>query len=274
MIRTIDAHNHLADPRFDSVREDVMGRALERGVVAAIQGGVGPEDWDKQLELVKAWPGRVFPCFGLHPWWVAAHSEQEAKQALALLPGYLEGGNSAAPAVGLGELGLDFGVKISSEFHPLQEYIFEAQLKLARLMNLPLVLHVVRAHDRALEILKQTGVPVRGGIVHSFSETPSVARRYLEMGLVPSISGAVIARGSGKAFEKLRQSVVSLGLDQMVVETDAPDQGIGPEFLELNEPANLWEVARRVAALKGESAEAVLTRSKRTLIRIFSLPEI
>ena len=263
----IDAHSHLADSRLDLTRDDVMERARARGIEFHIQGGVGPEDWDQQVEISESYPGQIFPVFGLHPWWVVQHDQQVCESALGFLRNYLKSG------VGLGELGLDYGPKIPSGSHALQKMIFEYQLKMAREFALPIILHVVHAHDDALAMLTQFGVP-KGGIVHSFSETTEIAQRYLALGLTLSISGSVITRDSGKAFEKLKRTVLALGLDQIVIETDSPDQppaGVSGHGAVLNEPANLWSVAEAVGRLKQVSAEVVLEASKKNLVRIFGL---
>ena len=106
--------------------------------------------------------------------------------------------------------------------------------------------------------------------MHSFSETTEIAQRYLALGLTLSISGSVITRDSGKAFEKLKRTVLALPMDQIVLETDSPDQP--PAGCSgLNEPAHLWRVAEAVGRLKEVSPEVVLETSKKNLIRIFKL---
>lgn len=253
----IDAHTHLADPRFEGKLEEVLARSRAAGITAWIQGGVGPEDWDRQLALAARYEG-FHPCLGLHPWWVAAHSEEECRGALERLEALLE------RSVGLGELGLDHGPRwVAARERQLR--IFREQLALACRRAKPLVLHVVRAHEEALEVLGDIGVPEAGGIVHSFSGNATFARRYLELGLSISVSGGVGRKG----FETLKRAVVSLPPERLLLETDSPDQGAQPG--ELNEPANLLETARALGALRGEDAGELLRKSSGNAKRIFSI---
>lgn len=254
----IDAHCHLADLRLEPTLGQVIARAESEGVAAFIQGGVGPEDWERQLALAQSHPGKIHPVFGLHPWWVDAHDEGEVDRALALLPNYLPKG------VALGELGLDHGPRTRSESHAIQERAFRRQLDLAG--EKPLVLHIVSAHQQALNILRESRKSWRG-IVHAYTGSREVARQYVELGLTISVGGAVARKG----FERLKQSVVALPLDQIVVESDAPDQP-PPSFEgKLNEPSSLFETAQAIGTLKGVSAQEVLERSRDNLARIFGV---
>lgn len=256
----IDAHCHLADPRISDSEESlhqILARSQAAGVTRWIQGGVDPADWDRQEQLSLRFPGQVIPCFGLHPWWVARQPETEIKAGLHQLK------KRATNALGIGELGLDFYFAAENA---KQLYAFENQLKLACQLNKPIILHIVKAHEPALALLKQVGVPKAGGLVHSFSGSPEIARRYLELGLTLSISG-VIAR---KGFESLKRAVVKIPPQSLVVETDSPDQT--PEPLQKhNEPANLVRIAEAIANLRDESATELLERSTENLEKIFGL---
>jgi len=145
------------------------------------------------------------------------------------------------------------------------------------------VLHIVQAHDRALEILREerraaskAGLPATyHGIVHSFSEGPYYAQAYLELGLTPSISASVITRGKGPAFEKLRHTMVTLSATAFVLETDSPDQPPAGET-GMNRPTNLVKVAEAVAKIReskfpGTSSTSLLDQSAENLRRIFSI---
>jgi TatD DNase family protein len=174
-------------------------------------------------------------------------------------------------------MGLDFQARFA-ETHAMQERAFRAQLRIAIHFRKPIVLHVVRAHERALEILdeerRSASVEAFRGIVHSFADEPRIARGYLDLGLIPSISAAVITRGSGPAFEKLRQTVVTLLAKEFVLETDAPDQPPYPRLegiVSLNPPVNLLRVAEAIAEIRQETPKQVLDRSRENVFRIFGI---
>jgi len=267
----IDAHCHLADPRLESELEQVLARSRAQGIGGWIQGGVGPEDWDRQIRLAQAYPGRIIPVFGLHPWWVAdpARTENDLQLGLELLMEKLP------HAAGIGELGLDFGPRFGQKLgmasESLQVQAFGAQLGLARAMNLPVVLHVVKAHDQALAILEREGLPDAGGLVHSFSSSVEILERYVALGLTISVGGSVTWKRGQKAFEALQASMLKVPANRLVLETDSPDQP--PESIrgELNEPATLIEIARVVGKMRGESPETLLKQSTENLVALFGI---
>jgi TatD DNase family protein len=266
----IDAHCHLADPRLDSVRESFIARALQVGVTEFIQGGIGPEDWSRQSALQcqcsqQSPPAMVRKVFGLHPMWIAENGRQAAEEGLRALQARLQ----QEPPVGLGELGLDHRAQFDSSTYPLQREFMERQLALPEALDLPLVLHVVRAHPEALEVLEAAAVHrAFRGIVHAFTGSWEVAQRYLRLGFSISVGGKLAFPGG---FEKLRRAVVRVPADHLVLETDSPDQPPPAYEGRLNEPASLWDVARAAATLRGETPEAVLEKSRDNLRRIFGL---
>lgn len=271
----IDAHAHLSDRRFEDTLPKLIDECARAGITRFVLGGVDPEEWERQIELEKKYPYRIFRSFGLHPWWVANHaSKEETLQAgLATLRRRI----GEVRPIAVGETGLDFHPRFSESTHAVQERIFREQIRIAFGAGLPLVLHIVRAHERAISILEEEkrGASKIGyrGIVHSFGDEPRIARRYLDLGLVPSISAAVITREKGPAFAKLQQTVITLSAKEFVLETDAPDQPPHPRAGdgELNPPVNLLRVAEAIAAIRGEPATAVLDQSRDTVLEVFGI---
>jgi TatD DNase family protein len=272
MSNWIDAHIHLTDPRIKADLGSFLRDAREAGITRFVLGGLDPEEWERQKSFTREYPGMATLAFGLHPWWVATQNESESSSIIDVGLEKLENELKSGTCKALGETGLDFHPRFSVETHALQENTFRAQLALARRYGIPVILHIVRAHDRALEILRESGGGYTG-IVHSFSDEPRLARAYLELGLTPSICASVITRGKGSAFEKLKQTVVTLTPAEFVFETDAPDQPPAGES-GLNRASNLIRVAEEVAKLRaskypGTSAGTLLDQSRENLERIF-----
>lgn len=241
----IDAHCHLSDPRLSSELDAAIERCRKKGIGAWILGGLNPEDWSRQESLKARFP-TIKTAFGLHPWWAAQMSEGQIDSALAQL-------ETALPrADAIGEMGLD-ALKPNL---PLQERAFEGQLE--RREDHPMILHVVRAHAKALWLLNAHGPYGSGGIVHAFSADLPTAKKYIDMGFLISVGGGVLTKG----FETLKETIAGLPPEVLVVETDAPD-GAG-------DPAKLWEVAEAVGKLQDRPAEAVLATSAENLKGIFS----
>lgn len=264
-MRWIDGHCHLADPRLAARLGQVLAASREAGIDAWVQGGVSPEDWDRQLELKreladgKLGPGHLLTSFGLHPWWVSGSSATEVEAGLATLAKRL------AKADAAGELGLDLTEKHAASLE-LQSHAFREQLKLAKAAAKPLVLHIVRAHTQAVEILREFSPFPAGGLVHSFSSSRETAKVYLGLGFLLSISGVITKPG----FQTLKKTLSWLPAASLVLETDSPDQppaGVSG----LNEPARLLDVARAAGALRGEEPEALLAASAGNLKRLFGV---
>jgi TatD DNase family protein len=220
---------------------------------------VSPEDWARQLELEKKL-GPVFrPSFGLHPWWVISQSEAVIAAGLTALE------RALPQACALGELGLDYGDKHGGKSTAAkQEAAFAAQLRLARRVEKPLILHVVRAHGEALAALRREGPWPRGGLVHSFAGTPELAREYVDLGFLVSVGTAATREGS----RHLQNALKWLPPESLVIETDAPDQLPSGAPGPLNEPANLIHIAEAVSRWRNEPAEEILRRSTRNIRRV------
>ncbi len=258
----VDGHCHLADPRPGFDPDCVIASAQRAGIHRFLQGGIDPGDWTRQLDLATRYPKQVFCACGLHPVWVASATDEEVEQGIESLTAQLTDPRFKA----LGELGLDARPTYAAEL-PKQERVFRAQLALAKRHAAPVILHVVRAHDLALKVLREVGLPAPGGMVHSFSGGAQEARRYVDLGLHLSVSGGNFAGGD----RRVREAAAKVPADCWLVETDSPDQKHPDWEGTYSEPARLLDVARRLGAVLGKKEEAILTESGDRLERIFSL---
>ncbi len=206
----IDSHCHLHDCPDPQAS---LERARQAGVSSLIVVGTHPESW----QLQRALEG-VQLAFGLHPWWVGPDWRSDLDRL------------DLTGAVAVGEIGLD---RLKPHFD-LQLEAFQAQLELARNRGLPVVLHVVRAHQEALSCLHD----IRG-VMHSYSGSREQLKPFLERGLFVSFSPAVLRGG-----KKSEGAVKAAPLERLLVETDSPYQ--------TSEPADLPRVVAEVARLRQE----------------------
>lgn len=266
----VDCHSHLADPRLDSCRDQIIASARAKNIQTFIQAGVGPEDWKKQLELAPLIPGFI-PVLGLHPYWVAAHSEFRCEEALDQLSRLLI--NPDVKAVG--EMGLDLRPSIEirdGESSKARQFsIFEMQLEIAKMAYKPVVLHIVRAFDEAITTLEMWGPIEPGGMVHSFNGSLAQAKKYLDLGLHISVGGPLCRDDN----TKLHQAVAGIPMEFLLIETDTPDQAppeYKPEFFAgNNENSSLFLVAQKVAELKKLSVDEILDITAKNAKKLFSL---
>ncbi len=259
----IDAHCHLASERLKDSLAQVIERSQQVGVTGWIQGGIDPHDWNRQKELQTQYGSRFITSFGLHPWWVGAASFEALESGLKVLEQFLP------QAHAVGELGLDFG-KTHDLNRSQQLKAFKEQVILAKRYQKPMVLHVVKAHTEALEILKSLAPFPQGGMVHSFTASYEIAEIYYKLGFFISLGGAVTQEG----YFALKKAIPLLFLTQIVVETDSPDQvprleGVAPQTD--NEPRHLIAIARAIAEVKGTTVETVLNQSTQNLEKLFRI---
>lgn len=273
----IDAHAHLTDPRFADHLDALLRQSAEAGITRFVLGGTEPTEWEQQKALAARFPRKIYPSFGLHPWWVAKASSMQIQEGLIHLREELARKNRICVAIG--ETGLDYHPKLRETSYEVQAKTFRAHLRLALEFKTPLVLHVVHAHPAALKILREEAGKVLlvrkpyQGIVHSFSGDLSVAKAYLDLGFTLSISAAVITRGKGSGYVVLNQTLAELGPKDFVIETDSPDQPpegeSGP-----NEPRNLLRIAELIGEVRDETVQDIMNRSRDRIIQLFGLPPV
>lgn len=244
----IDSHCHLADHRLDQSRDIMMAEAEQKHIHFFMQGGVGPEDWQRQLKLAATYPNKIGLCFGLHPYWVADHSDHECQEAMDLLA------KEVVLARALGEVGLDLRPQIVKDSHDRQFEIFEQSLELSHTVQKPVVLHLVQAHEEALRFFELFGLSQAGGMVHSFNGSWERAQDFLKLGLFLSVGGPVVRQKN----QKLRQAIRECPLEYLLLETDCPDQPPDQNQGHLNPLSSLMAVANAVAELKKMTPREIL----------------
>jgi TatD DNase family protein len=174
------------------------------------------------------------PAYGIHPMYVD-RARPEDLDALRLTL-------AVEAAVAVGEIGLDRHVEPRDD--DLQAFYFIEQLKIARALDLPVLLHVRRAIDPILAHLRRERV--RGGIAHAFNGSRAQADEFIKLGFKLGFGGAMTFAGS----KRIRALAATLPLDAIVLETDAPD--IPPAWKNgaRNTPADLVPIAETLAELR------------------------
>jgi TatD DNase family protein len=153
------------------------------------------------------------------------------------------------PLVAIGEIGLDFYQK---DFDAKQQlHYFETQLTVADQVGLPVLLHVRKAHDETIKLLKR--IHRHGGIVHAFNGSIQQAGQYVSMGFKLGFGGMLTYERSNK----LRQLAKQLPLDAIVLETDAPDMVVARHRGERNSPEYLIDSLNTLAELRQLPIEEV-----------------
>jgi TatD DNase family protein len=250
----VDAHCHLEPEDFPDV-DAVLLRAQAVGVQRAVFIGQfhGPGDWGHALSVAKARPAQLVATLGIHP--------HEASRPMPEDWAELERLCATPEVVAVGEAGLDYYYDRSPRAE--QTRVFAAQAALAKALGKPLVVHVRDAHADCAAIL--AAERVGHGVIHCFTGSVDDARSYLDLGFHLSVSGVV----TYKKTEALAEAVRFAPLERLMVETDSPYLAPVPYRGRKNEPAYVVETARRVAALKGLSLEALAKATSANAARLF-----
>jgi len=237
----IDTHCHLDAAEFDADRDGVHAAAQAAGVRQIVVPAIGASNFPQVKACVARYPGCV-AAYGIHPLYV----KQAGEDDLAVLRDWA----CRERPVAIGEIGLDFYVEDSDPAR--QEHFFVEQLKLARELQLPVLLHVRRAVDAVLKQLRRIVVP--GGIAHAFNGSRQQADEFIKLGFKLGFGGAMTYDGS----TRIRQLAADLPLEAIVLETDAPD--IPPAWLNRgrNAPGELPRIAEVLADLRGLRPDQVV----------------
>jgi TatD DNase family protein len=238
-----DSHCHIDMPQFDADRDEVVARAREAGVeTMLIVGGVDEEQGHRRALRVAESLGLPVSA-GIHP--------HEARLATEAVYDELRGLAREERIAALGEIGLDFHYDHSPR--DVQREAFRRQVRLAREVGLPVIIHTREADDETAALLEDEGGAEMGGVIHCFTGGADLARRALDLGFFISFSGIATFPRSQEIQEVAR----TIPLDRVLIETDAPFLAPPPHRGKRNEPAFVVEVARKVAALRGISLEEV-----------------
>ena len=255
MAALIDTHCHLDVSEFDTDRGAVLARARAAGVVAQVIPGIHRAGWPFLLELCRAEPD-LYPALGLHPVYLDDHTDADV-EALAVAV-------ATARPVAIGEIGLDWFVEQLDRER--QQQLFERQLAIARAADLPVILHVRRAHDAVLATLKRARV--RRGIAHAYNGSLDQAWQYLDLGFRLGFGGMLTFERS----TRLRRLARELPLDAIVLETDAPDLTVASHRGQRNSPEYLPECLAALAEVRGEDLDTIAARTTANARAALGLP--
>jgi TatD DNase family protein len=250
----VDSHCHLDAAEFDADRDAVIARARAAGVERQVVPAVEAAGWPKLRAVCAAHAG-LHPAYGLHPMYLASHRDEH----LADLRDWL----ARERPVAVGECGLDHFVEGLDPVR--QQAIFDAQLRLAREFDLPVIVHARRAVDAVIKAIRDSGAP--RGVVHSFSGSEEQARQLWQLGFLVGLGGPV----TYERANRLRRLAATMPIEFLLLETDAPDQPDAGIRGQRNEPARLASVLATIAALRDEDPASVADATRRNAERLFGL---
>ncbi|KIP78089.1 TatD family hydrolase [Vibrio jasicida] len=252
----IDTHAHIYASEFDNDRDEVVKRALEQGIDRILLPNIDLESIEPMLKTEAAYPEVCRSMMGLHPCYVDGNIEQ----TLEIIRGWFEKHNFIA----VGEIGID--LYWDKTFRAEQEMAFVTQLNWAKEMDLPVVIHTRDSIEETLTLLRQEQDGRLRGVFHCFGGSVEEAQAINELGFHLGLGGVSTFKNGG-----MDKVIPHLDMNWVILETDCPYLAPVPHRGKRNEPAYTSLVAARVAELRGESLEAIDTRTTKNAEALFNL---
>ena len=253
----VDSHCHIDGAEYDADRDEVISRARDAGVGTMLNVGTGDPHsgaFERAVELAETHTG-IYAAVGVHPHDAKLFDDRAEQRLVDLV-------KQRQRVIAWGEIGLDYHYDHSPR--EVQRAVFARQLRLARSLNLPVIIHSREANDDTIGILREelaggTSVsPVnhaqdadatteqkKSGVLHCFGGTLEMATSAIALGFFISFAGNL----TFKKAEDLREIARQLPLDRLLVETDCPYLTPAPFRGKRNEPARVVETARCLAEL-------------------------
>lgn len=257
----VDTHCHLDAGEYDGDHAGVLERAAAAGVRAIVVPAVLPSGFAALRGLIDDHPGRGLGyALGIHPLAVPTVGDEALEQLEQALIDW----HGDPRLLAVGEIGLDYFVDDPDPAR--QERFFEAQLRLARRFDLPVIMHGRKAADRLAAALRR--VPVCSGIAHAFNGSEQQARALVSLGVMLGFGGVMTFPRS----LRIRRAAAGCPAGAFVLETDGPD--LAPAWLApaRNEPSELPGIAECMAGLRGVGVEELVAAARRNACR--ALPRL
>lgn len=250
-----DSHTHIDLAEFDSDRPGVLERAKQAGVERMLLVAQADDSAGLERGLATARDHGLKVSGGLHPH-EAVHWSDELRAKLERLA-------ESDTICAIGEIGLDFHYDHSPR--DVQEEVFRLQIRLARRVKKPIIIHTREADELTIRVLQEERADETGGVIHCFTGTQPLADAAVALGFFVSFSGIACFTNA----EPLRQIARTVPLDRFLTETDCPFLAPPPHRGKRNEPAFVADVARRMAEVKGVAVEELGEATVRNFDRLF-----
>ncbi len=252
----IDTHAHIYAAEFDQDRDEVVQRALDAGIEHILLPNIDLDSIEPMLATEAAYPQVCRSMMGLHPCYVDANVDQ----TLDTIHSWFDKHNFIA----VGEIGID--LYWDKTYRKEQEYAFITQLKWAKEMNLPVVIHTRDSIEETLALLKSEQNGDLRGVFHCFGGSIEEAKAINDLGFHLGLGGVSTFKNSG-----MDKVIPQLDLSKVILETDCPYLAPVPHRGKRNEPAYTDLVLKRVADLTELSSKKVAQITTNNAKSLFSL---
>ena len=257
----IDSHCHIDGEQFDTDRDEVVGRAKAAGVAAMLNVGTGDpssDDFRRAVAVAEKYEN-VYASVGVHPHDAKLYDDRAEAHLIELA--------QSEKVIAWGEIGLDFYYDHSPR--KVQTEVFRRQIRTARKLQFPIIIHSRDANDETVEILSDecSGDDFPGGVMHCFGGTPEMAEALLKLGFLISFAGNVTFKKS----DNLRDVALVVPLERLLIETDCPFLTPVPVRGRRNEPAYVAHTAAFLAELYDVEPGVLAGQTSQNFLGFFDL---
>jgi len=253
-MKLIDTHCHLDDTIFDSDRDKILQHCSQLGINKIILPATKAKCWHKTIQISENYK-ETYLTLGLHPLFISEHINADLDR--------LKESIVAHKPVAVGEIGLDFFIKNTDKTR--QTDFFVQQLDIAQEHKLPVVLHVRKAHDEILKLLKEFNIS--GGSCHAFNGTLDQAKRYIDLGFKLGFGGTMTYPNA----RKIHQLAKDIAIEHILLETDAPDMTGHAHKGERNSPEYLVDALNSLAEIKSMDVETIADQTTKNAEALFKI---
>ncbi|WP_248929111.1 TatD family hydrolase [Paenibacillus hamazuiensis] len=252
----IDTHTHLNARQFDEDRQEVIERAIQNGISRIVNVGFNRETIPSSIQLAEQYEF-IYSTVGWHPTDAVDMTEEDLA--------WIESLCSHPKVVAIGEIGLDYYWDTSPK--DVQHRVFREQIRLARKVGKPIVIHNRDAHQDIVKILQEEKASEVGGVMHCFSGSWETAKQCLDMNFYISFGGPITYKNAKQPKEVLAQ----VPMDRLLIETDAPYLTPHPFRGKRNETGYVRLVAEAAAEIKGIPLENLAHVTTVNAITLFGI---
>lgn len=238
-----DSHAHYDDKQFEEDRVELLSSMGENNVTKIVNVGADMDSSKRTMQLAEEYDF-IYGAIGVHPSDISCLSEENIV--------WLQQAAAHKKVVAIGEIGLDYYWDKEPEVQEQQKIWFRRQLDVARVVQLPVIIHSRDAAADTLEIMKShaQGIP---GVIHCFSYSKEMAREYVNMGYYIGVGGVVTFKNA----KKLKEAVEEVPIERIVIETDCPYLAPEPYRGKRNMSVYLKYVIEEIARIKGMTPDEV-----------------